>query len=73
MERGALSSVVADINAYKAWYGVSGVFLDEMSNVVGHESYYSALTSYSHSLDLATVVGNPGAAFQPPTSGRSTS
>jgi hypothetical protein len=56
------SSVVADINAYKAWYGVNGIFLDEMSNVAGHESYYSALTSYAHSLGLNTVVGNPGAA-----------
>jgi hypothetical protein len=55
------NSVVADINAYKAWYGVNGIFLDEMSNVVGHESYYSALTSYAHYLGLDTVVGNPGA------------
>jgi hypothetical protein len=54
------SSVVADINTYKAWYGVNGIFLDEMSNVVGHESYYSALTGYAHSLGLSTVVGNPG-------------
>jgi hypothetical protein len=56
------SSVAADINTYKAWYGVNGIFLDEMSNVAGHESYYSALTSYAHSLGLNTVVGNPGAA-----------
>ena len=55
------SSVEADITTYKAWYGVNGIFLDEMSNVVGHESYYSALTSYAHSLGFSTVVGNPGA------------
>jgi hypothetical protein len=55
------SSVMADISAYKTWYAVNGIFLDEMSNVVGHESYYSALTGYVHSLGLATVVGNAGA------------
>jgi len=55
------SSVMTDINTYKSWYAVNGIFLDEMANVVGQESYYSALTSYSHSLGLSTVVGNPGA------------
>jgi hypothetical protein len=56
------SSVMADMNTYKSWYAVNGIFLDEMSNVAGQESYYSTLTSYSHSLGLSTVVGNPGAA-----------
>ena len=56
------NSVMADVTAYKAWYAVNGIFLDEMSNVVAHESYYSALTNYAHSLGLSTVVGNPGAA-----------
>jgi hypothetical protein len=55
------SSVMADINSYKTWYAVNGIFLDEMSNVIGQQSYYSALTSYAHSLGLLTVVGNPGA------------
>jgi hypothetical protein len=58
--RGA-GSVMADISTYKSWYAVNGMFLDEMSNMAVEESYYSALTSYAHSLGLSTVVGNPGA------------
>jgi hypothetical protein len=53
-------SVMADISTYKGWYAVNGIFLDEMSNMAVEESYYSALTSYVHSLGLSTVVGNPG-------------
>lgn len=54
------SSVEADIGAYKSWYSVNGIFLDEMSNQPGYQSYYSSLTSYAHSLGLSMVVGNPG-------------
>ena len=57
------SSVEADIATYKQWYSVNGIFLDEMTNQPGHESYYSALTSYAHSEGLPLVVGNPGASL----------
>jgi len=48
-------------NAMVAWYdfyGVNGIFLDEMSP--GDRSYYTALTSYAHAHDLPLVMGNPG-------------
>ena len=56
----SISTVKSQISTYKSWYDVSGIFLDEMSNVNGFQSYYSAATSYAHSLGLSTVVGNPG-------------
>ena len=48
-------------NAMVAWYdfyGVNGIFLDEMSP--SDRSYYTALTSYAHEHYLPLVMGNPG-------------
>ncbi|MDA4118595.1 MAG: spherulation-specific family 4 protein [Thaumarchaeota archaeon] len=52
---------IADINAYKSWYAVNGIFFDEMANVPGYEGYYSSLNSYAKSVGFAFTVGNPGA------------
>ncbi|MGA2665186.1 MAG: spherulation-specific family 4 protein [Nitrososphaerales archaeon] len=54
------SSVESDIAAWKAMYWINGIFLDNMANVPGYQSYYSSLTAFAHSLGLGTVVGNPG-------------
>jgi hypothetical protein len=56
-----LASVESAILGYKTLYGLSGVYLDEMSNVPGHESYYSTLTQYADSIGMSLVIGNPGA------------
>lgn len=56
----SVGSVESDIYNYKQLYGLSGVFFDQMSNVPGEESYYSTLTSYTHSLGMYLTVGNPG-------------
>jgi hypothetical protein len=56
-----LSSVESAVLGYKTLYGLSGVYLDEMSNVPGHESYYSTLTQYADSIGMSLVIGNPGA------------
>jgi hypothetical protein len=55
-----LSVVIADVNSYKAWYNLSGIFFDEMSNVPGNENYYSTLNQYAKSVGLPFTVGNPG-------------
>src|SRR5579872_5995808 len=49
------------ISEYKQYYGVSGIFFDQMSNVQGYEGYYSSLSSYTSSLGMWLTVGNPGA------------
>ncbi|MDA4134408.1 MAG: spherulation-specific family 4 protein [Thaumarchaeota archaeon] len=54
------SSIETDISTYKSWYGVSGIFFDQMSNSLGSESYYATLSSYAHSLGLTLTVGNAG-------------
>jgi hypothetical protein len=58
----ALTRVQKDIRNWRAWYPqVTTLFLDEMSNTRGKESYYSTLTSYARSYGFDFVVGNPGA------------
>ena len=54
------TSVIADINTYKSWYNVSGIFFDEMSNLQGNSAYYSALSTYAKSIGFEFTVGNPG-------------
>jgi hypothetical protein len=51
-----------EMNAYRTWYpGVTGIFLDEMANVAGHESYYSALSGLAKAGGFDFTIGNPGA------------
>jgi len=54
------SSVESEVSAYKRWYNVNGIMIDEMSNTQGFESYYSALNSYVKSLGMTCAMGNPG-------------
>ncbi len=50
-----------DINEYKNWYGVNGIFFDAMSNTPGNETFYKQLTSYVKYMGMNVTVGNPGA------------
>jgi hypothetical protein len=61
----SITNAEADILAYKNWYGVNGIYLDQMSNIPGWEWYYSTLNSYAKSLGMTLVVGNPGASVPP--------
>ena len=63
----AIASVESDIANFDRWYGVDGIYLDEMYN---HEYsgngafvpvYYSELTAYIRSLGMEKVFGNSGA------------
>lgn len=54
------SSVESQANTYKSWYSVNGLFLDQMDNKAGGETYYSNITSWAHSNGFTPVVGNPG-------------
>jgi spherulation-specific family 4 protein len=50
----------SEMAKYHRWYGVDGIFLDEMANTAGHEAYYSTLTAFAKSLGMQTTIGNPG-------------
>jgi hypothetical protein len=58
-----LSRVYAEINDYRRWYHLDGVFIDEMTSdaVNSHILYYQKIDEYIHNLEPHwTVVGNPG-------------
>jgi Spherulation-specific family 4 len=59
--------ILCDVSAYLSWYGVNGIFLDEMGNQPGGLDYVSLYASIKHlgaaaGIDLH-VVGNPGEPF----------
>jgi len=55
------SVVEADVRKYKAWYGVTSIFLDQAASSAGQLPYYSRLARYIHGENPgATVVLNPG-------------
>jgi hypothetical protein len=59
----SLATVEAEINAYRNWYHVNGIFIDEMTSdaSAAHLQYYQAIYNYAHNLQSNwTVVGNPG-------------
>ena len=57
-----LAAIQADIASWRAWYPqVTALFLDQMSNSSGQESYYAAVTAYARSQGFDFVIGNPGA------------
>jgi hypothetical protein len=56
------ATVQSEIDTWRSFYpAVNGIFFDEMSNVLGKESYYSALDTYARAKGFSYTVGNPGA------------
>jgi hypothetical protein len=56
-----LSQIEADVRHYKAWYGVSDVFLDEVKGIRSQLPYYRKLADYIRSANPATSIWiNPG-------------
>jgi Spherulation-specific family 4 len=53
--------VEQDIANYSNWYGVDGIYFDQMAQQTGMEFYYASLTQYVKSLGMVMTVGNPGA------------
>lgn len=54
------ADVKADIDSWKAWYGVNGIFLDQGSTDPAELSYYGDLASYIRATPGRFVVLNPG-------------
>jgi hypothetical protein len=57
----SIATVETDVRNYKAWYGVTDMFLDQESDSTADLSYYQTIYSYIHSYDPgSTVMLNPG-------------
>ena len=55
------SAVLADVNAYKNFYTIDGIFLDEMHNIAATLPYYENLRSNISTINLNyQVFGNAG-------------
>jgi hypothetical protein len=55
------AAVQADVRHYRSWYGVTGIFLDEVSSDRSGLPYYRRLAGYVHRMDPgSTVMLNPG-------------
>jgi hypothetical protein len=52
--------VEADIERYRSWYGVDGIFLDETAHTDGALAYYRAVASAVRAADGGIVAMNPG-------------
>jgi hypothetical protein len=53
------SAVRKDIDRYRSWYAVDGIFLDEASNECGDKGYYQGLHDYIKGRGGKVVI-NPG-------------
>jgi len=55
------AEVEQDVRNYKAWYGVTDIFLDGVSSGIAALPYYRRLTGYIHRLNPGSMVMlNPG-------------
>jgi len=56
-----LAQIEADVRNYKAWYGVTDIFLDEVRGVGSQLPYYRTLYGYIHGVNSGSSVWlNPG-------------
>lgn len=55
-----LRDAVADVDRYRAWYRVDGIFFDEAASDAARVPYYRALAGAARGDDGGVVVLNPG-------------
>ena len=55
-----IQEVKSEINLYKQWYGVDGIFLDEASSITADLAYYQAVANYIRAGKGGFVMLNPG-------------
>jgi hypothetical protein len=55
------ADIEADVRNYKAWYGVTDIFLDQVTSGPAQLGYYRSLARYIHSVNPGSAVMlNPG-------------
>lgn len=55
-----LAKVLGEIDTYKSWYGVDGIFVDEVASSVGLAPYYQQIVDRIHLGKGGFVMLNPG-------------
>jgi len=56
-----IKSLETDIAEWRSWYGVDGVYFDQMPQRSGMEGYYAYMTQFAKSHGMTVTMGNPGA------------
>ncbi|AUB44903.1 Energy-coupling factor transporter ATP-binding protein EcfA2 (plasmid) [Nostoc flagelliforme CCNUN1] len=56
------TAVKIEIDQYKAWYAVDGIFLDEVVTSTNNLAYYTNITNYIRNTKGTLVMLNPGTA-----------
>jgi len=51
------AAISADINVYKSWYELDGIFFDEMSSLAASQPYYASLSDYARSVGFTLTIG----------------
>jgi hypothetical protein len=59
--RRPIPSLEPDIVHWGAWYGVNGIYFDQMPQKAGMESYYAYMSQFTKSHGMTMTMGNPGA------------
>ncbi len=60
-EQRPIAAVETDIKDYKAWYGVTDIFLDQVTQTLAQIDYYETLSGYVHQTNPGSRVWlNPG-------------
>lgn len=54
------STIMGQVDQYITWYGIYGIFLDEVSDNSSDSSYYHNVTQDCRSVGITYIVGNPG-------------
>jgi len=58
-------AVLRDLAAYRAWYGLTGVFFDQVSSGAHHLAHYRRLAAGARRIGYDFVVMNPGVTPSP--------
>jgi hypothetical protein len=56
-----IKSLETDIAEWRNWYGVDGIYFDQMPQRPGMEGYYAYMTQFAKSHGMTVTMGNPGA------------
>ncbi len=54
------ADVVADVQRYRDWYGVDGIFFDEAASDADHLGYFAELARRARAAGVRFIVLNPG-------------
>lgn len=54
------TAVKTEIDKYKTWYAVDGIFLDEVATSTNYLAYYTDIANYIRSIKGTLVMLNPG-------------